>query len=76
MPEPDRPVVVADCREADCDLATVEALARLALDALRLGCALRIEGASDDLQGLIELLGLEDVLVVPGDGTGPTSHLV
>ena len=62
MPEPQRPWVVADAANLECDLATVEALARLALDAGRLGCVLRIEGAEDELRELITFLGLEDVL--------------
>ena len=49
------------------DAATVDALARLKLLARALGGALRVEGAAPDLHGLIELMGLSEVL--PCDGS-------
>ena len=72
MPEPDRPVVICDAAPlVECDIATVEALARLALDARRLGCALRIEGATAELRELIRFLGLDDILLLMPRGHAP-----
>jgi anti-anti-sigma regulatory factor len=48
------------------DIATVGALARAALNARRKGERLRIVGASDALQELIELTGLGEVLLGRG----------
>jgi hypothetical protein len=45
------------------DLALVDALARLQLEARRWGCAIRLLGAEDDVLGLVDLVGLKDVLV-------------
>lgn len=44
------------------DAATVEGLARLALDARRMGCQLWIAHASTELCELIVFMGLDDVL--------------
>jgi anti-anti-sigma regulatory factor len=44
------------------DIATVGALARAALNARRTGERLRVVDASDALQELIELAGLDEVL--------------
>lgn len=75
MPERQRPWVVADAAKLECDVATVEALARLALDARRLGCALRIESCSPELRELIAFLGLEHELVGPsGTISGTTTN--
>ena len=52
------PVTTAD----GGDLAIVDALARLQLAARRYGCALRLRGAEDALLGLIDLVGLRNVL--------------
>ncbi len=59
----------AGAAEAVCDVqgveptaATVDALARLQLAAVRLGCRVRLRGASDDLRELVAFMGLEDVL--------------
>ena len=41
---------------------SVDRLARLQLDARGRGCELVLCGASDELRGLIELMGLSDVL--------------
>ena len=46
------------------DVETVGALARLHLEARRVGLELRLECAPDELCELIELVGLEDVLRV------------
>ncbi len=44
------------------DAVAVDALARLALAARRSGCEVRLRGASSELIGLIELIGLAEVL--------------
>jgi ABC-type transporter Mla MlaB component len=44
------------------DAVAVDALARLALAARRSGCEVRLRGASPELIGLVELIGLADVL--------------
>jgi hypothetical protein len=46
----------------DPDLGTVDALARLALTARRLGCRVRLEHASSDLRALLTLAGLAEVV--------------
>jgi ABC-type transporter Mla MlaB component len=54
------------------DAVAVDALARLALAARRSGCEVRLRGASPELLGLVELIGLAEVLRperAPGDGT-------
>ena len=45
------------------DLALVEALARLQLAARRLGCSIRLRDPCAELCGLLDLVGLADVLV-------------
>ena len=56
--------VVADCDVAgvDPDAVTVDALARLQVAAMRRGCAVRLENASEPLLELVELMGLTHVL--------------
>ncbi len=44
------------------DAGTVDALARLRLTARRLGCELRLRGASGELLELLAFMGLGDVL--------------
>jgi ABC-type transporter Mla MlaB component len=44
------------------DVVAVDALARLALAARRAHCEVRLRGASPELLGLVELIGLGDVL--------------
>ncbi|MCA1711284.1 MAG: STAS domain-containing protein [Actinobacteria bacterium] len=44
------------------DLATVDALARLRLDALRAHVDLRVRGVPDELRELLVLTGLVDLL--------------
>ena len=46
----------------DPDCATVDALARMQLTARRLGCELRLRGASEDLHDVLAMAGLCDVL--------------
>jgi ABC-type transporter Mla MlaB component len=61
----DRSVVVIACdaHELDrVDLDTIEALARLALAARRVGFRVRLENAPPDLRDLLALVGLADVL--------------
>ena len=49
------------------DLSVVDGLARLQLAARRLGCSIRVRDACDELKGLLELVGLDDVLEVVGE---------
>jgi hypothetical protein len=48
--------------DGDADLATVDALARLQLTALRLGRRIRLRSASTELQQFLDFAGLADVL--------------
>jgi hypothetical protein len=50
-------------RAAVPDLGTVEALCRLQLAARRLGCTIRVPGASAELRDLIALVGLDELLL-------------
>jgi ABC-type transporter Mla MlaB component len=45
-------------------MALVDQLARLQLEARRMGCSIRLRNASAELVELIELSGLEDIVVV------------
>ena len=45
------------------DMGTVDQLARLQLEARRLGCSIRVRNACRELRELIELSGLDDVVV-------------
>jgi hypothetical protein len=61
------PVVVCDASallDADVGVASVEALAWLAVYARRLGGSLRVEGATAELRDLIVFMGLEGVIEV------------
>ena len=49
------------------DLALVESLARAQLRARRRGERVRLRNVSDDLRGLLELVGLTDVLAVEAE---------
>jgi hypothetical protein len=53
-----------DASAFPADVLTVDALARLQLSVRRHGRRLRLVGTSDDLQGLIDLVGLCAVLGV------------
>ena len=55
-------VVVCDVRALAADVRTVDALARLQLAARRLGCRIRLHGASHELDELLSFLGLADVV--------------
>jgi anti-anti-sigma regulatory factor len=44
------------------DLAFVDTLLRRQLDARRRGCTLQLRNVPDELRGLLELLGLDEVL--------------
>jgi hypothetical protein len=58
--------VACDVSELAAELAAVDALARLALVARRLGCPLKVRRASPALRDLVELCGLTDALGVVG----------
>jgi ABC-type transporter Mla MlaB component len=58
------PTIVVDASHVAADLRSVDALASLQLAAKRLGGAVVLQGASDDLRRLIALAGLEQVLAV------------
>ena len=55
-------VALCDVRGVDVDAVTVDALARLQLAARRQGCQVRLDHASDELRGLVDLMGLTAVL--------------
>jgi ABC-type transporter Mla MlaB component len=60
-------VTIVFCDVSDvvgADAATIDLIARLALGAKRLGCELSLQGASDDLRGIIALFGLGEALRV------------
>jgi len=59
--------VACDVGELAAELAAVDALARLALVARRLGCPLRVRRASPQLRDLVELCGLTERLDVEGE---------
>ena len=45
------------------DLELVDGLARLELAARRLGCSVRVRAPCDELRGLLELVGLSELLL-------------
>lgn len=49
------------------DLALVEALARLHLEARRRGCSIRVRAPSRELCELLDLVGLGGLVAPPGD---------
>jgi ABC-type transporter Mla MlaB component len=51
-------------RGAPIDMAVVDQLARLQLEARRIGCTIRLRNACPRLLELLELSGLDDVVVV------------
>jgi ABC-type transporter Mla MlaB component len=55
-------VAHCDVSGVDCDAVTVDALARLQLAARRHGCRVRLRHASDELNKLVEFMGLREVL--------------
>ena len=62
-------VALCDVRDVEADAVTVDALARLQLAARRYAARVILRGASAELAGLVELLGLDDVLVAEGRPT-------
>ncbi len=62
----DRRVLCDLGRLATWDVGTVDALARLALDARRIDCRIVLVAAPPDLPGMLELVGLADVLPCSG----------
>jgi hypothetical protein len=64
-------VITCDVSALAAELAAVNALARLALVARRLGCPLRVRRVSPELRDLVELCGLSDALGVGRDGRQP-----
>jgi anti-anti-sigma regulatory factor len=59
--------IVCDVGALAPDAAVVDALARLQLSARRLGYEICLRDASDDLQDLLDFIGLSEVLrVEPG----------
>jgi hypothetical protein len=58
----ERAIVLYDASGLVADAATVDALARMQLDAGRRGAEIRLVGASEALRGLIAFMGLADVL--------------
>ena len=64
----DSTIILCDvARLADADMATVDALARLALRARRLGCAVTLRDPSMELLELLGLAGLGEVLPCAAD---------
>ena len=45
------------------DMAVVDQLARLQLEARRLGCSIRLRNACSDLVELLQFSGLDDVVI-------------
>jgi len=59
----DSTIILCDlARLVDADIATVDALARLALRARRMGCAVTLRDPSTELLELVGLAGLGEVL--------------
>jgi len=56
-------VLTVEASDLSADLDTIDWLARLALKTRRDGARIALHGASDELRGLIELVGLGDVLL-------------
>ncbi len=70
----DADVVVCDVGPLVPDLVAVEALARLRLTAGRLGCGLRLRGASRAFEQVVAFCGLCDALPVEGQLGGIRWH--
>jgi hypothetical protein len=58
------------CEDGRVDLAAVDALARLQLEARRQGCTVWLRHACPDLMALLELVGLTQVLQVGRQAEG------
>ena len=64
----DSTIILCDlARLVDADMATVDALARLALRARRMGCAVTLRDPSTELLELVGLAGLGEVLPCAAD---------
>ena len=59
--------IVCDVRTVSPDAAAIDALARLHLNALRLGLEVRLRHASSELRELIAFAGLDEVLRVESE---------
>jgi hypothetical protein len=68
MTGPCRSTIVCDVGTVPPDAAAIDALARLQLNARRLGLELRLRHASKELQDLLAFAGLRDVLRVEAGG--------
>lgn len=55
-------VALCDVSEADPDVVTIDALARLQLNVRRRGCQARLCGASHELLELLDFIGLREIL--------------
>jgi ABC-type transporter Mla MlaB component len=53
---------VCDIGDLAADAVAVDALARLRLVGLRRGCAVRLQGWSDEFRDLVSFVGLERIL--------------
>jgi ABC-type transporter Mla MlaB component len=60
--EPGCELLLCEVAGVDADAVAIDALARLALAARRSGCEVRLRGATPELLGLVELIGLAGVL--------------
>jgi hypothetical protein len=60
--------IACDVSALAAEAAAIDALARLALVAKRLGCPLKVRRASPELRDLVELCGLSDALGVGRHG--------
>lgn len=60
---PPATIVHCDVRSVAPDAVTVDALARLQMAARRRGCSIQLWGASAHLRNLVELMGLDEILV-------------
>jgi hypothetical protein len=68
MTGPCRSTIVCDVGTFPPDAAAIDTLARLQLNARRLGLELRLRHASNELQDLLAFAGLRDVLRVEAGG--------
>jgi ABC-type transporter Mla MlaB component len=55
-------VALCDVSKVEPDAVSVDALARVQLEARRCGCQARVRGASSELLELLAFMGLRDVL--------------
>ena len=59
-------IIVGPITNGRCDLELIDTLARMHLAAVRLGGAIRVRDACPKLSGLLDLVGLADLLVEDG----------